>query len=115
MNESLKRRVAALEKRLQTSETTLRVKLPDGTQKDVRAIDWWKHRNKWQLLDVVSVDPRGWPPFILETAKLFDDAVTAAKANGGAIETSTGERLTLEYLTGERDALLIKFFGEAVS
>ena len=114
MNE-LKRRVAALEKRLQTSETILRVALPDESTKDVRAVDWWKHRDEWQLLDVVAVDPRGWPPFILETAKLFDDAVKAAKANGGAIITSTGERLTLEYLTGERDDLLIKFFGEAVS
>ena len=111
----LKRRVVALEKRLQTSETILRVALPDGTTRDARAVDWWKHRDEWQLLDVVAVDPHGWPPVVLETAKLFDDAAKEAKANGGAIVTSTGERLTLEYLTGERDDLLIRFFGEAVS
>lgn len=114
MTESLKRRVAALEKRLTTSETILRVELPDGTQKDVRALEWWKNRNEWRFVDAVKVDPHGWPPFVLETAKLFDDGVQAAKANGGAIKGVNGETLTLEYLRQERDDLLIKFFGEAV-
>jgi hypothetical protein len=114
MNE-LKKRVAALEKRLQTSETILRVVLPDETTKDVRPVDWWKHRDEWQLVDVVAVDPRGWPPCVLEMAQMFDNAIKAAKANGGAIVTSTGERLAVEYLTVERDDLITKFFGEAVS
>ena len=110
----LQRRVAALEKKLQTSETILRVELPDGTQKDTRAADWWKHRNEWRLIDAVKIDPHGWPVCVLEMAKLFDESVTEAKKNGGAIVTSTGERLTLEYLTGERDDLLTKYFGEAL-
>lgn len=104
MTESVKKRIAALEKLIQPIELTVAVEMPDGTIIHSSASDWWEHRHEWPLADFDSQDNRASPVLCLVLAKIADDGIE----NANSAED-------VKYLENERDEMLRRYFRESLS
>lgn len=102
MNETIKKRIIALEKAILPHAKSVIVEWADGTQEKVTPEEWWKHRFEWPLADLRGQDnSRGLVAYLIFAA-LADEAIE--KAEGNAEE--------VERLTAEREEMLKLYFGE---
>lgn len=86
MNEDLKKRILALEKRLMPEVCMCLVELPDGTQKETTIDDWFENRKEWEFKKMtVASDPAA----VLLVLADVDDQVAEWALSKGDIEGAT--------------------------
>ena len=72
MNESIKKRLAYLQKILGPSDQLVTIEHPDGIREKKPAREWWDHRKEWGLADFQHQD--GGLVVLLMLAAMADDA-----------------------------------------
>jgi len=90
MNESIKKRLAYLQKILGPSDQLVTIEHPDGSREKKSAREWWEHRREWALADFQYQDNSGGLVVLLMLASMADDAGN----------------------TEERDDMLERYFNE---
>lgn len=86
-------------------DSMLLVQLPDGTQAERPAAEWWKHRREWAWLGIVTSSDDGILPGMLMMAAVFSDAIDDAEKHGGVF----AERFSTEYLKRQANEYLQGF------
>ena len=72
MNESIKKRLAYLQKILGPRDQLVTIEHPDGIREKKPAREWWEHRKEWGLADFQHQD--GGLVVLLMLAAMADDA-----------------------------------------
>lgn len=101
MNETIKKRIMALEKAILPHAKSVIVEWADGAQEEIDAGEWWEHRFEWPLADLRSQGNSGGLVACLIFAALADEAIEKAE---NAEE--------VERLTAEREKMLSLYFGD---
>ena len=104
MNETIKRRLRELEQLITPKALEVVIENEDGTRERKSAVEWWEHRQEWELAGFDDQDNGGGLVVLLMFAKMFDDGAAEARANGNVVEA--------EYEEKERDAMLKLYFGD---
>ena len=100
--------------RMISRESLLLVQLPDGTQAERTAAEWWEHRNEWGWIGILTYAEKDadrenkFVPAYLMMAKIIDNAVQIAMKNRG-IFAGSRNNFTLEHLLQVRENYLQGF------
>lgn len=87
-------------------DSVLLVELPDGTQAERTAAEWWDHRHEWAMVGIITCTNRmegATLPMFLLNAKMFDEAIGEAEKGDGTAYGWTAAELAAhrdDYLSG---------------
>ena len=105
MNETIKKRLIALENAIKPVDLIVSVDLPSGNRKKMFASEWWEHRREWPLSDFSCQDTSAGIFIFLVFADLSDRELERAQKKGDLAE--------VERLTNECDEWLARYFGDS--
>lgn len=107
MNETIKKRLAVLERLAAPKSIMVSVELPSGKIDKRSAHEWWEHRREWPLADFDKQTNEAGMVIFLVLAALADEACEKAE--------QAGNREEAERLAKERHDMLVSYFGEDVT